>query len=75
MTFSPRRRSAAVRRRRVPDTILGWYRKLVARKFEKSKARREIGRPQLEDDIEQLITRMAKANLSLGYDRIAGAYA
>jgi hypothetical protein len=40
-----------------------------------SKARREIGRPQLEDDIEQLIARMARANLSWGYDRIAGTLA
>jgi hypothetical protein len=38
-----------------------------------SKARREIGRPQLEGDIEQLIARMARANLRWGYDRIAGA--
>ena len=29
-----------------PDTILGWYRKLVARKFDGSKARRSPGRPR-----------------------------
>jgi putative transposase len=29
-----------------PDTILGWYRKLVARKFYGSKARRGPGRPR-----------------------------
>ena len=28
-----------------PDTIKGWYRKLVARKFDGSKARRGPGRP------------------------------
>ena len=28
-----------------PDTILGWYRKLVARKFDGSKARGTVGRP------------------------------
>ena len=28
-----------------PDTILGWYRKFVARKFDGSKARRGPGRP------------------------------
>jgi putative transposase len=38
-----------------PDTILGWYRKLVAQKFDGSKARRKVGRPQVDDDIEQLI--------------------
>jgi hypothetical protein len=29
-----------------PDTILAWYRNLVARKFDGSKARRSPGRPQ-----------------------------
>ena len=29
-----------------PDTILGWYRKLVAQKFDGSKARRKVDRPQ-----------------------------
>ena len=58
-----------------PDTILGWYRKLVAQKFDGSKARRKVGRPQVADDIEQLIVRMARENPSWGYDRIAGALA
>src|SRR6266849_8796244 len=58
-----------------PDTILGWYRKLVAQKFDGSNARRKVGRPQLDDDIEQLIVRMAQENPSWGYDRIAGALA
>ena len=30
-----------------PDTILAWYRNLVARKFDGSKARRSPGRPQI----------------------------
>ena len=58
-----------------PDTILGWYRKLVAQKFDGSKARRKVGRPQVADDIEQLIVRMARENRSWGYDRIVGALA
>jgi hypothetical protein len=58
-----------------PDTILGWYRKLVARKFDGSKARRRVGRPQVDDDVEQLIVCMARENPSWGYDRIAGALA
>jgi len=28
-----------------PDTILGWFRKLVARKFDGSQARRKVGLP------------------------------
>lgn len=31
-----------------PDTILGWYRELVARKFDGSKARRGTGRPRIK---------------------------
>jgi len=58
-----------------PDTILGWYRKLVARKFDGSKARRKVGRSQVDDDVEQLIVCMARENPSWGYDRIAGALA
>ena len=31
-----------------PDTSLAWYRKLVARKFDGSKARRTPGRPRVD---------------------------
>jgi hypothetical protein len=58
-----------------PDTILAWYRKLVARKFDGSKARRGPGRPRITREVEQLIVRMAKENRDWGYDRIAGALA
>jgi hypothetical protein len=58
-----------------PETILAWYRKLVARKFDGSKARRSPGRPRIKREVEQLIVRMAKENRDWGYDRIAGALA
>jgi len=58
-----------------PDTILGWYRKLVARKFDGSKARRGPGRPRITRQVERLIVRMANENRDWGYDRIAGALA
>ena len=58
-----------------PDTILAWYRKLVASKFDGSKARRGSGRPQITREVEQLIVRMASENRSWGYDRIVGALA
>src|SRR4029079_2019198 len=58
-----------------PDTILAWYRKLVARKFDGSKARRSPGRPRIKREVEQLIIRMAKENDDWGYDRIVGALA
>ncbi len=58
-----------------PDTILAWYRKLVASKFNGSKARRGPGRPRIRREVEQLIVRMAEENRDWGYDRIAGALA
>lgn len=45
-----------------PDTILGWYRRLVARKFDGSKARRGPGRPRIKREVERLIIRMASDN-------------
>jgi putative transposase len=58
-----------------PDTILGWYRKLIARKFDGSKVRRRPGKPRIKREVEQLIIRMASENRDWGYDRIAGALA
>ena len=58
-----------------PDTILGWYRKLVARKFDGSKARRYPGRPRVDSEIEDLVVQMTKKNIGWGYDRIVGALA
>ena len=45
-----------------PDTIRSWYLKLVAHKFDGSKSRRYPGRPRIDDEIEQLVVRMAKEN-------------
>src|SRR6478672_3969054 len=56
-----------------PDTILAWYRKLVARKFDGSKSRQGPGRPRITREVEQLIVRMASENRDWGYDRIVGA--
>jgi putative transposase len=58
-----------------PDTILAWYRRLVARKFDGSRARRTPGRPMIDRAVEELIVRMAEENKSWGYDRIVGALA
>ena len=56
-----------------PDTILRWYRRLVARKFDGSKQRPYPGRPRVERELEELVLRMACENRDWGYDRIAGA--
>ena len=45
-----------------PDTILGWYRKLVAAKFDGSKQRRSPGRPRISPEIEDLVIRLAREN-------------
>ena len=58
-----------------PDTILAWYRRLVAQKFDGSKRRAYPGRPKPSTEWERLIVRIAKENSGWGYDRIAGALA
>src|SRR4051795_13370690 len=56
-----------------PETILAWYRKLIAQKFDGSKHRAYPGRPTVSREITELIVRMARENSNWGYDRIAGA--
>lgn len=58
-----------------PDTILAWYRKLVAKKFDGSKHRKYPGRPTVPPEIEALVVKMARENNGWGYDRIVGALA
>jgi putative transposase len=58
-----------------PDTILAWFRKLVAHKFDGSQHRLYPGRPTIGREITELIVRMARENSGWGYDRIAGALA
>ena len=58
-----------------PETILAWYRRLIARKFDGSKHRSCPGRPRIGPELEALILRMAQENKGWGYDRIAGALA
>ena len=58
-----------------PDTILAWYRRLIAGKFDGSRDRTYPGRPRIGPEIEALIVRMARENSGWGYDRIVGALA
>src|SRR5919106_225037 len=58
-----------------PETILGWFRKLVAQKFDGSKHRSYPGRPKIDPEVERLIVQLARENSGWGYDRIAGALA
>jgi len=56
-----------------PETILKWHRRLVAQKFDASRARSKCGRPPISPEIEALVVRLARDNPAWGYDRIAGA--
>ena len=58
-----------------PDTLLGWHRKLVAKKFDGSTQRQSPGRPKIDPELEALVVRIAQENRSWGYDRIVGALA
>src|SRR5262249_4735544 len=56
-----------------PDTILAWYRRLVAQKFDGTRRRAYPGRPRVSPEIEALVVRFARENRGWGYDRIVGA--
>merc|ERR1711964_239069 len=55
-----------------PDTLLRWFRTLVARKYDGS-AKRGPGRPRIRDRIADLAVQMATENHSWGYTRIRDA--
>lgn len=56
-----------------PDTILRWYRRLVAKKYDGSKRRGKRGRPPTRKEIADLVVTMARANVGWGYTRIRDA--
>jgi hypothetical protein len=45
-----------------PETVLGWFRKLVAQKFDGSKQRLYPGRPAISPGVASLIVRLAREN-------------
>jgi hypothetical protein len=55
-----------------PDTLLWWYRKPIAQKYDGSSARK-VGRPRTAKNIEQMVIWMARENPTWGYTRIRGA--
>ncbi len=58
-----------------PDTLLRWHRRLIARKYDGSKARTSPGHPRVSREIEDLVVTLARENRTWGYDRIADALA
>jgi len=55
------------------DTILAWHRKYTDQLVAPSESHKSVGRPRMDQEIEDLVVRMARENRSWGYDRIVGA--
>jgi putative transposase len=53
-----------------PDTLLGWHRRMVRRRWTYRSAPR--GRPPVPNPVQQLILRFARENPRWGYQRIRG---
>ena len=54
-----------------PDTLLRWYRKLIAEKYDGSK-NRGPGRPRISPPLEALVVKVAREARTWGYRRICG---
>ena len=57
-----------------PETVLGWHRQLVKRKWTYNPSGRG-GRPRIDQELERLVVRLAQDNHDWGYDRIEGELA
>ncbi len=54
-----------------PETVLKWHRELVRRKWT-NEHKNNGGRPKIDQDIENLIVRLAEENPKWGYGEIEG---
>ena len=53
-----------------PDTILGWYRRLIAQKYDGSENCQNPGQPRISQEITDLVIRFKEENPHWGYTRI-----
>lgn len=58
-----------------PDTILAWHRQFASPPGDISQLPKSVGRPRIDQEIEDVVVRMARENRAWGYDRIVGALA
>ena len=56
-----------------PETILRWYRRMIAAKYDGSETRRSPGRPPTASDVTKQLLTMARESPSWGYTRLRGA--
>jgi putative transposase len=54
-----------------PDTLVGWHRAIVRRKWTFKQARKR-GRPPVDSDLEGWILKVARDNPTLGYEKLEG---
>ncbi|WP_406504978.1 integrase core domain-containing protein [Streptomyces sp. NBC_00212] len=58
-----------------PGTLLGWHRRLIAKKWDCSARRRRTGRPPTAAALRKLVLRLARENPRWGHRRIQGELA
>ena len=49
-----------------PETLLAWHRRLIARKWDYSARRKQLGRPRVMAEISELVVGMATSNPKWG---------
>jgi len=53
-----------------PDTVLGWYRRLIAQKYDGSRNCKNPGRPRISEEIVELVLQFKRENPNWGYTQI-----
>ncbi len=53
-----------------PDTVMRWFNKLIAEKYDGSQQRGKVGRPQMTPEIVALVIRFKEENHRWGYQKI-----
>jgi putative transposase len=58
-----------------PNTLMRWYHRLIAQKFDGSTRRKQLGWPPVAEEVERLAVQMAEENPTWGYRQSQGALA